>query len=220
MARKTKAEAQATRQAVLDAALTVFSRQGFAAARLEDVAAEAGLTRGAIYWHFPSKAALYQALLADASARIEQVIGAARAEGAGSVLETTRRVMVRMLTYLEEDATYCAVQALLLLKTGVSADLDMGRAEQLTQLHTKERELADILRYGIQTGVCRPDLAPEEGARAMLAYLDGITLHWLLDPGAFSLTTSAPELIDIYVRGIMADGGRTLVHEGGTHEEA
>ncbi len=56
--RKTKEEAAETRQALLRAALAVFSRQGYAATRLEDVAHEAGVTRGAIYWHFKSKADL------------------------------------------------------------------------------------------------------------------------------------------------------------------
>src|SRR5687768_7926109 len=56
--RRTKEDAAATRAAVLDASLRVFSRKGYAATRLEEVAAEAGVTRGAVYWHFADKAEL------------------------------------------------------------------------------------------------------------------------------------------------------------------
>ena len=63
MMRRTKEEAEQTRQDLLDAALTVFSQKGYTATRLEDVARAAGVTRGAIYHHFGSKAELYSALI-------------------------------------------------------------------------------------------------------------------------------------------------------------
>ena len=203
MARKTPAETQATRQALLHAGLTVFSQQGYAATRLEDVAQAAGVTRGAIYWHFKSKADLYAALVDDASTRLEQVIASARS-GGGSFVAITRRVMIRMLAYLEEEETYRAVQGLLLLKTGVAPDLHAGRQQQMNAIREKEEELAAVMRGGIAAGEFRADLDPVEGARAMLAYLNGVALHWLLLPDAFSIKASAPALVDIYLRGIAA----------------
>jgi AcrR family transcriptional regulator len=203
VARKTPAEAEATRQAVLRAGLAVFSQHGYAAARLEDVARAAGITRGAIYYHFASKAALYAALVDDASARLQAVITHARS-GGGSFVAVTRRVMVRMLAYLEEDETYRAVQALLLLKTGVTPDLHAGQQQQRDAIRAKEAEVAVVMRAGIAAGEFRADLDPVEGARAMLAYLNGVALYWLLLPDAFSIRASAAALVDIYLRGIVA----------------
>lgn len=203
MARKTLAEAQATHQALLRAGLTAFSQHGYAATRLEDVAQAAGVTRGAIYWHFKSKADLYAALVDDASARLEQVIASARS-GGGSYVAITRRVMVRMLAYLEEDEVYRAVQGLLLLKTGVAPELHAGHQRQLDAIQAKEAELTTVMRDGIAAGEFRADLNPVEGARAMMAYLNGVALQWLLVPGAFSIKASAPALVDIYIRGIAA----------------
>src|SRR4030095_9697440 len=62
MARRPKAEAAATRDALLDAALRVFRGRGVAHTSLEEVAAAAGVTRGAVYWHFKDKADLFTAL--------------------------------------------------------------------------------------------------------------------------------------------------------------
>ena len=62
MARKTKEEAERTYHAILDAATALFIRQGVANTTLKDIAAEAGMTRGAIYWHFDNKDAVIQAL--------------------------------------------------------------------------------------------------------------------------------------------------------------
>ena len=60
--RKTKTEAQKTRQHLLDAALEVFWREGVTRASLQAIAQEAGVTRGALYWHFKNKEDLFENL--------------------------------------------------------------------------------------------------------------------------------------------------------------
>lgn len=60
--RKTKTEAQKTRQHLLDAALEVFWRDGITRASLQAIAQEAGVTRGALYWHFKNKEDLFETL--------------------------------------------------------------------------------------------------------------------------------------------------------------
>lgn len=62
MARKTPAEAARTRKRILDAAGEIFSRDGIAKTTLEQIARQAGVTRGAIYWHFRGKQDLLQTL--------------------------------------------------------------------------------------------------------------------------------------------------------------
>ncbi|MGZ9164459.1 MAG: TetR family transcriptional regulator, partial [Anaerolineales bacterium] len=65
--RRTKEEAAVTRATLLKTALSVFSAKGYAAATLDDVATAAKVTRGAIYWHFKSKADLYNTLTQELS---------------------------------------------------------------------------------------------------------------------------------------------------------
>ncbi len=62
MARRTKDEAEQTRSAILDAAERVFYRGGVARASLQEVAEDAGVTRGAVYWHFRNKIELLDAM--------------------------------------------------------------------------------------------------------------------------------------------------------------
>jgi AcrR family transcriptional regulator len=61
--RRTKEDALETRQALLNAALRVFSEKGLEATRLEDIAERAEVTRGALYWHFKNKEDLLISLL-------------------------------------------------------------------------------------------------------------------------------------------------------------
>lgn len=65
MARKSKEEAEKTRQAVIDAALDVFSEKGYAKATFDEIAARAGFTKGAVYWYFRNKADLVVALISE-----------------------------------------------------------------------------------------------------------------------------------------------------------
>ncbi len=63
MVRKTKQDALATRDLILDTAECVFQRRGVAATSLQEIAQAAGLTRGAIYWHFQNKADVFAAMM-------------------------------------------------------------------------------------------------------------------------------------------------------------
>src|SRR6188768_802897 len=63
MVRRTKEEAQATRKLILDTAEVVFHERGVSRSTLNDIAVAAGVTRGAIYWHFQDKADLFNAMI-------------------------------------------------------------------------------------------------------------------------------------------------------------
>ena len=62
MVRKTKDEAQLTRQHIIDAAREVFLTRGVNRATMQDIARQAGVTRGAVYWHFSNKTDLFHAM--------------------------------------------------------------------------------------------------------------------------------------------------------------
>lgn len=59
---------QRTRERLLEAGRGVFLKTGYQGAKLDDIAAAAGFTKGALYWHFPNKQALFLALIADSIA--------------------------------------------------------------------------------------------------------------------------------------------------------
>ena len=80
MARRTKAEAEKTRQKILKAALDLFVEKGYERATFEDVAERIALTKGAVYWHFKSKPDLFTALVADMTAKHNQQIARVLAE--------------------------------------------------------------------------------------------------------------------------------------------
>ncbi|MES2500815.1 MAG: TetR family transcriptional regulator [Pseudomonadota bacterium] len=62
MVRKTKEDAELTRQRIIDAARTVFLTRGVSRSTLEHIASQANVTRGAVYWHFKNKTEIFYAI--------------------------------------------------------------------------------------------------------------------------------------------------------------
>jgi TetR/AcrR family acrAB operon transcriptional repressor len=200
--RRTKADAAITRESLLKAGLVVFSRQGYTATTLVDVAKEAGVTRGAIYWHFGSKADLYSALLAQYAAMSSQVVQSAAAEG-GELTEVLKRVFTRLLQAVATNAELRAVMEISLFKTERSPELTAIQAQQRSNANALIESFTAVMRQGIAIGALRGDLDPAELARAFLAANNGAISLWLSDPQAFSLENSAPALAEIFMSGIL-----------------
>ena len=199
--RRTKEEAEKTRQDLLKAALSVFSQKGYAATTLEDVAKEAGVTRGAIYWHFGSKAELYAALLEEYSARGTEIVQTAVAEG-GSMVDILRRIFIRLLTAVESDPALRAVMEINLFKTEYSPELSDTLSMQVENGRVLLAGISQAMEQGIASGELRSDLKAEDLARAFIAFQNGVLHLWLIDPSAFDLGERAPKMAEILIQGI------------------
>ena len=72
--RRTKEDTEISRQQILDAAENIFCRKGFTGTKLNDIADAIGMTKGAIFWHFESKAGLFRAIHIRAVARLREIL--------------------------------------------------------------------------------------------------------------------------------------------------
>lgn len=199
--RRTKEEAAVTRARVLKAALTVFSAKGYAAATLDDVAAAAKVTRGAIYWHFKGKADLYNTLVEEFSARGAAVVQEAVAAG-GTLIDILRRVFISQCALIEDDKEARAVMELALFKTSLDPELKAGRKKQIDAGKALIAGIADAMRMGINQGILRDNIDPTDMARAFIAFENGAIQMWLASPKSFSLKKSAQSFADILIKGL------------------
>jgi len=199
--RRTKEEAAITREQLLKKALAAFSKKGYAATTLEDIAREAEVTRGAIYWHFGSKAELYNTLIREYSSRGGAIMQQAASEG-GTLLDILRRVFVRQLQAIEDNRDLRALMELYLFKTGLVPELEEGRQQQVESGVGLVEMITGIMGQGIELGLLRSDVEPIEMARAYLAFQNGLTQLWLTAPDQFSLKASAESFADILMAGL------------------
>ncbi len=203
MARKTKEESGKTRQGILDAAFDVFTSKGFMRTTLSDVAEAAGVTRGAIYWHFKDKVDLFMALSdeieGEAGVRPEDID-----QGRMQSLDDIREELLKYLAHFEKKDRYAVFYEMVNYRTEYIEELQPVLEKQLSN-HRRILETAtQVFHRFKETRTVRMDLDPSRAALSLLAIVVGITAIWLFDPGPFSNADTVPMILDDFLRSLRA----------------
>jgi TetR/AcrR family acrAB operon transcriptional repressor len=200
--RKTKEEAQITREKLLDAALASFSKKGYALTTLDDIAKAANVTRGAIYWHFKNgKIDVFEAIIIERAKRIGALWEKILAEKA-SPIEVLRRLLVRTLEYYEDDKGYAAVQDMLLFKAEMVPEMEESMKIKAMHVQMSIKAIANLINRAKKDGSIRTEVDPKIAALAAYSLILGVAGNWLLDRSSFSIKASAGGIVDTLLKGI------------------
>ncbi|MEN5030690.1 TetR family transcriptional regulator [Pseudomonas sp. Ps21-P2] len=196
MVRRTKEEAQETRKQILEAAEQAFYDRGVSRTTLADIAALAGVTRGAIYWHFSNKADLVQAMLDSLHEPLEEMARASESEDEIDPLGWTRKLLTHLFQQIANDPKTRRINEILFHKFEFTDEMcDMRQQRQFVWLDANER-IALALGNASRQGQLPADLNPQRAAICLHAYVHGIIGQWLLVPESFSLQDDAERLVD------------------------
>jgi TetR/AcrR family acrAB operon transcriptional repressor len=196
MVRRTKEEAQETRKQIMEAAEQAFYERGVARTTLADIAALAGVTRGAIYWHFSNKSDLVQAMLDSLHEPLEEMAKNSESEDEVDPLGWMRKLLIHLFQQVAVDPKTRRINEILFHKIEFTDEMcDMRRQRQIISLDCNER-IALTLSNAVRQGQLPADLNPVRGAICLHAYIDGILGQWLLVPDSFSLFEEADHLVD------------------------
>jgi len=203
--RRTKEEAEITKQNILAAGLHVFSRKGYKATRVEDIARQANVTTGAIYHHFGGKSELFVALVEKSEARVNQHVLQIVEEG-GTPATVLRRLLVRVFEFIEEDKDYRAMYELFINKTEFSPELSTLFRQSLEGRRQLAQYFSNLIMEGVEAGELRPDVSPQDAALALVGFMNGIGLIWVQDPEHFSIKERAERFVDLFLSGMVIEG--------------
>jgi len=161
-----------SRKRIIDAAMDIFSRKGYAAANIREIAKTAGISVGGVYLYFKNKEELYKSLIQDKrremGARIEMAI-----EKAESEAKALSNFLGLYLDYAQKHKEFILLH---IREHGFA----FGVAEK-KKFFTKQRELVEkILQRGIQSGEFRKCNA-NDMAKIIMGSLRGIVLSMALD---------------------------------------
>ena len=204
MVRKTKEAAQETRSCILDAAEQVFQRQGVSRTSLARIAAEAGVTRGAIYWHFKNKADLYDAMIKRVLDPEETRCNAGPLAGQDP-LRFIRDLVVDFLGRLARDARYQRVLEIAWHKCEYVDEMAVIRDSHLECGRRLIALMEGAMRQAQSMGQLSDAICPRRAAVGIIALLDGLVVNWTLEPKLFPLAEYASTIVDVYLRGLSAD---------------
>lgn len=170
--RRTKAEALETRQRILCAAEQIFYEKGVAETTLEDVARAAGVTRGAIYWHFANKTELLLAL--------HDLVPLPQEDMTEEAL-TLDHVKQRCLDWLRVISTDERRQRIyaILLRCEYSDEM-AGILQRQQALDEEAREmLCRAFANAQQRGHLAPGWSPDVASRCFMWMVKGLYFDWL-----------------------------------------
>ncbi|HEX7115817.1 MAG TPA: TetR family transcriptional regulator [Steroidobacter sp.] len=205
MARKTKEETEATREGILDAAELCFLEQGVFRTTLEHIAARAGHTRGAVYWHFKNKLEVLHAVMD----RVEVPIFT----GLEQLAAEKERPLLALRAFYEH-----AFDEMVRTPHARNAiEITMLRceyAEETKEIFARKRRVAamalarivETLRRAQRRGQLRKGVEPVSAARAIHFLVTGAVREWVLDPGKLSLPREGMAALDLLLDGIAAEG--------------
>lgn len=204
MVRRTKADAEATRNTLLDAAEHLFQVRGVSRTSLNDIAQAAGTTRGAIYWHFKDKADLFNAMMERVTLPFEETMSCVgkRAPLEGDPLQPMREAIGQALHKTATDEQTRRVFEIATLQVEYNEEMHAVRERHLQVRNQCVQQTAEVLRAAVkQTGTALP-IPLNSAAMGLHVMIDGLIQNWLLDPSAFDLEACGTRVVNTYLQGL------------------
>jgi TetR/AcrR family acrAB operon transcriptional repressor len=216
--RRTKDEALETRNSILDAAERLFGASGVSRTSLEDVAQAAGVTRGAIYWHFKDKSDLFTAMVNRVTLPMEGMVARSSDEAAADPIASLKAAAVFTL---KRTATDPQCQRVFDVVTHKCEYLD-EMAGVKRRISSVEKGCVDRAEKAIRNAVKRGQLPAGVDARLAAIGLDamlyGLISKWLADRNYFALARKAEAVVDLYLEGLRGNSRRATKRTKGRHK--
>lgn len=186
-----------TRASILEAAAQCFVRQGYRKAGVAKICAEAGVSKGAFYYHFESKEAVLLELLNEPLARLESMFEDVAA-GSPDIPEALRRMslMLREIFSAEDDLLIFLLE----LWSEASRNEKVRKATVAPFNRFKEM-LASLIERGVKEGSLR-DVDSQVGAQAIVSIASGLFLQGLLEPDDSNWGKSVEECVQVLLQGL------------------
>ncbi|STZ76730.1 multidrug efflux system transcriptional repressor MtrR [Bergeriella denitrificans] len=195
--RKTKTEALKTKEHLMLAALDTFHQRGVARSSLNEIAQSAGVTRGALYWHFRNKEDLFDSLFQRVCNDIEECIQHDLECSDGDHLAAFRLMLLKFFERIENNSIHNKFYTVLFIKcehteqnAAIVALMEKYRLLWREKLNT-------ILQNCIAQQSLPTDLDTETTIIYLKSTVDGLINQWLSSPVGFELNQVAPRVIDI-----------------------
>jgi TetR/AcrR family acrAB operon transcriptional repressor len=202
MVRKTKEDTQQTYDALLNAAEQVFCEKGVSKSTLNDVACAAGMTRGAIYWHFKDKKELFHALCDRAFLPMETLLNEIMNSSIDDPIATIRRLNLHFIRQVTINPRQTKVFDIIFHRCEKTAEMQSFIQERNSRAECIDR-IAKIFKEAVKKGALPANTDIAIVVQINHAFLIGLVHEWLIDPSAYDLSVHAETMIDVLMAGLV-----------------
>ncbi|CAM8648261.1 AcrR Transcriptional regulator [Comamonadaceae bacterium] len=202
MARKTKEDALVTRELILDAAERVFHQRGVSRTSLQEIAKDAGLTRGAIYWHFDNKGELFHAMMERVTLPMMARMTEITPDDEARPLDKIRRNTATALRQVATEPQVRRVFEIAMQKVEYVDEMQEMQQRKISGRNECMDDMQRLLQIAQQLGHIKADAHLRNATIGLFALVGGIKYNWLLDPQAFDLEAVGLATLDAYLAGL------------------
>ena len=202
--RRTKEDAEQTKQMVLSAAIKIMNKKGISSTRFEDIAKEAKVTRGAVYHYFKSKNEILFAIHQNNKKKLFELFDKHLNATIDPVI-SLKNGLKEIFKKFEDDKEFRAVEELFLKIEFASI---IREDKELSQLFEKDKEetiakMLALVKRGQESGSMRKDIEAENLTYALISFYIGFISLWIMQLRQFSIKEKSNDYIDILFHGIL-----------------
>ena len=197
--RRTKTEALKTKEYLMLAALDTFYQKGIARNSLNEIAQAAGVTRGALYWHFKNKEDLFDALFQRICDDIESCIKEDSNNNNEQAWSSFRLTLTRFFERLQHNDLHYNFHSILFLKCEHTEQNEAVIAIAKKHQSLWREKIVAVLTDAVQQKALADNLDIDMAVIFIKSSLDGLIWRWLSSGQGFDLAQTAPRMIEIII---------------------
>lgn len=190
-------EKKVKRENILQAAARVFSEKGYHQARMEEIAAQAGVGKGTVYEYFASKLVLFQEMFETLMGRWFAELYGTEVLLGGPVAEWLRRILVVHLEFINRNAHLARVT--FVDSYGVDPELDQWMYEQRQK---KMQRMEQLFREGMRRGEFRDDIDAAFLVQIFTGVLGSVIVPVLMEGIEIDAAATANRVLEVLLHGI------------------
>lgn len=204
MPRRTKDEAAATREKILESAIDLFLEQGVARTSLDQIARQANCTRGAVYHHFANKADLFRELLESVRLPSEELFSQVEDIERDQPLRAIQLWCEKALEIVLASEKIQRIHTVYYHRCEFVDEMNPAREGELKIILEIHSRFILQLKRALELGQLRPDLTPEEASYLLHAYCTGLYFNILREPWNTLVSLRPKPMLDVFFKGIRA----------------
>jgi AcrR family transcriptional regulator len=204
MVRRTKDDAEKTRDAILDAAETMFHARGVTRTSLEQIASAAGVTRGAVYWHFKDKLELCEAMVHRIFLPHEDMLEKLAAQSSSTPLQDLEKACLHSLKMMARDKRRRDIVTILTLRCEYVEEM-VGIMQRRNECKNRMLLLSEKLFARAHTQkTLSKGWTPRTAAIALQALLSGLISGALEERKNFYFSTTCPACVAAFFKSVQS----------------
>lgn len=188
-------ERTSKRDVIFEQAMRVFAQKGFERTTIDDIAEQAGIAKGTIYYHFKGKNELFAYLLHESGLALIRQIDEGLGRG-GPVQARLERVIEALLLFFQDYQDFCTI-----LFSELMGPATRWREEMESLGREYVSRIADLVREGQQAGVLR-QVDPQTVAGALFATVSIVALGRILGGEKLNARSASEEVKQILLSGL------------------